>query len=172
MPHGKFRRIGAKIIPRASFFWLHYNPSVTASPRHLPLHKGGFGALYNQHAVLWTRPFGTRAEARPKKGSLVQRELSAVRLTEGLSAGGVGILKCLMGNSAGLERRSYRERRSFGFITIPPSRLRRATSLCTREALARSTTSTPFYGRGPSARGRRRARKKAPLCKESCQPSG
>ena len=74
----------------------------------------------------------------------MQRELSAVRLTEGLSAGGVGILKCLMGNSAGLERRSYRERRSFGFITIPPSRLRRATSLCTREALARSTTTRRF----------------------------
>ena len=25
---------------------IHYNPSVTASPCHLPLHKGGFGA-YN-----------------------------------------------------------------------------------------------------------------------------
>ena len=74
----------------------------------------------------------------------MQRELSAVRLTEGLSAGGVYILKCLMGNSAGLERRSYRERRSFGFITIPPSRLRHATSLCTREALARSTTTRRF----------------------------
>ena len=52
-----------KIIPKMSFFfchffsqllcqwnqllimlWLHYNPSVTASPCHLPLHKGDFGA--------------------------------------------------------------------------------------------------------------------------------
>ena len=52
------------------------------------------------------------------KGSLVQRELSADRLTEGLWLYG-----CRPSYSAS--------------GTIPPSRLRRATSLYTREALKR-----------------------------------
>ena len=65
---GKANRIGTqKVIPKMAFFlchflstlfcqWnqpliilrLHYNLSVTASPCHLPLHKGGFGALQNR----------------------------------------------------------------------------------------------------------------------------
>ena len=36
-------------------FILHSNPSVTASPRHLLLHKGGFGAAQKSHTVRYTR---------------------------------------------------------------------------------------------------------------------
>ena len=63
--YGQDRR--AKVVPQETLFFCHFfsqllcqwnqlfivlrlhdNPSVTASPCHLPLHKGGFGAVRNR----------------------------------------------------------------------------------------------------------------------------
>ena len=137
---GKPHRIGTqKIIPEMALFFchvlsqllcrwnellimfrLHYNPSVTASPCHLPLHKGGQGV-------------SAASAARIRRGaSCIAVRLQSLRhgfavpppFTQGRLRGGCGVSRsdkawCVMHRSA---------------LTIPPSRLRRATSLCTREA--------------------------------------
>jgi hypothetical protein len=60
--------------------------------------------------------------ATTQKGFLAVRKLSAVRLTEGLSATKIGMPAIFKESE---------------YVAIPPSRLRRATSLYTREALPR-----------------------------------